>query len=131
MEFNILGNNGHLSAEFDHKWREEEQILTFFITIEVGQQNIWFAAELFRRDLLIFRRDLQSLYANPTGSLDFVFRGQSLTINAVRNSLGHIHWNVGVELKGEVYLSMKFSLRADQTYLPPLIHQINFILEST
>lgn len=103
----------------------------FLITIEVDHQNIYFFAALFRKDLLIFRRDLLSLYANPTGSLDLAFHGQSLTMNAVRNPLGHIHWNVSVELRGEIDLSPKFSLRADRTYLPDLIDQINVILEST
>ncbi len=81
-------------------------------------------------ELVGLRDDLAKMYAELEGRMKWSAREHFLTLTAERNRLGHIYWTIELNQPMGMAVRLRLEIRSDQTYLPPLLDQIDAILEA-
>jgi len=130
-QFNILGDMTRITVEvFAEPEIDAEQSRNTWaevsIIAETPEFRAAFEASIMPWELTTFREDLKRLHTDLSGEIVWNTVEHFLDLKATMDRLGHIHWEVEL-IRHHPTTTLYLEFESDQSYLPALIEQLDFI----
>lgn len=101
------------------------------VSIKAGSFSGGYSAEFMTRDFLSFKEEFSALYDNLSGAAAFTDLERYLELRIVGDGNGHFEMSVVANDTSDIYSSqLRFEMNFDQTYIRPIVQQLNKITEA-
>ena len=103
--------------------------LRTYVVAKVPGFDASFGYELMQvGDLAAFHRELAAMSANLSGSAKLTTLEDFLEVSGTMDALGRIEWKVRLTYPSGGGSQLEFVIKADQSYLPKLVGQVQDVL---
>ena len=113
--------NYRSSIDWDNNWIKTK------ITIKGGAFGGQYEADVMTIDFERFKQELYALYNNLNGKAVFADLERVLKLEIQGDGLGHFEVKVTAHDEPCFGANLNFTMYFDQTYIKPLVHQLNEI----
>lgn len=128
--FEIAGeNNVRLVWEYDYFDTFQDICMVVQFSAAFHHSRVAFCTSLYRSDLEQLLNEVTRLYETLEGKIDFAMKTGDVRLTGRINHLGHIHWAAEISYRENCTIRCTFDFKSDQTFLPPLLEQLQNMIE--